>query len=137
MMKSALFWFLAFIAVALIGWFILHKTPKESPTVADIVVYLPKSGDKISSPLSVSGTALGNWYFEATAPVKVLDENGRVIGQGHIDAQGDWMSTTSVPFIGSITFDASSTKNGTVVFMNDNPSGDPARQKSLSVPVQF
>lgn len=107
----------------------------------DIKVSKPASGEAVASPLSLSGQARGSWYFEATAPVKVTDASGKVLGTGHIQAQGEWMTTNFVPFTGTIDFKVSTTSatttSGFVVFNNDNPSGDPARSKSVSIPVVF
>lgn len=103
-----------------------------------IAVDAPFKNATVSSPLVVSGTARGAWYFEASAPVKLLDSAGKVIAQGHINAQGDWMTEDFVPFTATLTFPkqpAGST--GTLVLQNDNPSGDPERQKQLIVPVRF
>lgn len=103
----------------------------------EIVVTSPAVNAKISSPLTVTGKALGNWYFEASAPVLVYDSKGVLLGQGPLKAVGDWMTTNFVNFTGSITFTKPSTTTGYVVFKNDNPSGDPARSKYLVVPVSF
>jgi hypothetical protein len=106
-------------------------------TSDEIVVDVPKLGDKISSPLVVTGRARGPWYFEASAPVMVIDTTGKVLGQGFVEAQGEWMTTEFVPFKGTIRFDSTNSEGGAVIFMNDNPSGDESRSKYLAVPVFF
>jgi len=110
-----------------------------SNTMSDtIVVTSPGGNATVQSPLILSGTARGSWYFEATAPAKLVNAANVVIAQGPITAQGDWMTNDFVPFSGSLTFlpqPAGST--GTLVLMNDNPSGDPANQKELDIPVKF
>jgi hypothetical protein len=114
------------------------NTNPTAETQSDIVVTTPKSGQSISSPISVSGKARGSWFFEASAPVEIQDNAGHVLGQGHIQAQGEWMTTDFVPFTGSIAYTAgATTTSGFVVFKNDNPSGDPSRDKVLSIPVVF
>jgi len=102
----------------------------------DIIVTDPQPGQVISSPLTVSGQARGTWFFEASAPIKVLDSAGHVIGQSHIEATGEWMTDQLVFFTGSVSF-TQATGTGSVVFMNDNPSGDPVRDKSFTVPITF
>ena len=54
------------------------------------------------------------------------------------------MTTDFVPFSGSIEFtkpecaaDADYCKRGSVIFNNDNPSGDPSRDKAVEIPVVF
>lgn len=106
-------------------------------TSDEIVVESPKLGDKIDSPLVVTGRARGPWYFEASAPVMVIDTTGKILGQGYVEAQGEWMTTEFVPFKGTIRFDSTSSEGGAVIFMNDNPSGDESRAKFLAVPIFF
>jgi hypothetical protein len=110
----------------------------------DIKISTPRSGQLVASPLSVSGQARGSWFFEASAPVYLEDASGKKIAQGTIHATGDWMTTNFVPFTGTLTWSASSTATstgnllkGSVIFMNDNPSGDPSLQKTVSVPVVY
>ncbi|MBP6908295.1 MAG: hypothetical protein KBB75_00530, partial [Candidatus Pacebacteria bacterium] len=66
---------------------------KEPFVEENIVIYSPLEGSVISNPLRVSGQARGSWFFEASAPIEVLDENGVSIGQKYITAEGDWMTT--------------------------------------------
>jgi hypothetical protein len=109
-------------------------------STGDIRITSPRSGQVVSSPLTVTGEARGNWFFEASAPVYVVNANGKKIAEGVINAQGDWMTTNFVPFKGTLTWSASSTgtsTKGSLIFMNDNPSGNPTLQKSVAVPVVF
>lgn len=114
-------------------------TATSTNPLADIIVVdAPIDGAAVTSPLTMSGKARGNWYFEASAPVALLDSNGAVIAQGFITANGDWMTADFVPFTGSLTFpDQPAGSTGTLVLSNDNPSGDPTRQKTLDIPVTF
>jgi eight-cysteine-cluster-containing protein len=96
----------------------------------------PLSGALVASPLALSGEAAG-WYFEATFPVKLLDANGKVLASGQARATADWMTTDFVPFTAELDFHAPATATGTLVFKNDNPSGDPARDEIVSIPVTF
>src|SRR5437870_13417637 len=54
------------------------STDTTNKITKDIIVSSPKSGDSISSPITVTVSALGSWYFEATAPVKITDLYGKV-----------------------------------------------------------
>ncbi len=116
------------------------KVPVEniSTSTSDMIrVDRPLPNVLIQSPLVVSGSARGNWYFEATLPVRVFDSTGKLLGSGPAQAQGDWMTTNFVPFQATITFATSTTEAGTVVFAKDNPSGLPANDASVSIPVYF
>lgn len=96
----------------------------------------------VTSPLTVTGFAPGNWYFEASFPVIITDWDGKIIGQSHVQAKDDWTQSGPIRFEGTIEFTAppcSATycEKGTLIFKNDNPSGDPSREKSFEVPVIF
>ena len=111
-----------------------------TPGLSDlIVVNSPKAGGPVSSTtLTVAGKARGTWYFEASFPIQIKNASGTVIAQGPAQAQGDWMTADFVPFAATLSYPAQPAgSHGTIVFKNDNPSGDPARDKSLEVPVVF
>ena len=105
-----------------------------------IHISLPKPNSSVSStsPLTVAGEARGNWYFEASFPVVVVDWDGKIIGQGTAQAQSDWMTDSYVPFKGTIKFEKPSYgTRGAVIFKNDNPSGDPKNAKAVEIPIVF
>jgi hypothetical protein len=102
-----------------------------------ISIVSPNENALIDSPIVVSGIAKGNWFFEAVFPVKVLDGDGMVLGQGQARAEGDWTTTGTVPFSATISFSLSRFTTGTIVFSKDNPSGLPQNAESFSVPIQF
>jgi hypothetical protein len=93
--------------------------------------------DTILSPLTVTGQARGNWFFEASFPIKILDKNGKVIGQGYGQAEGEWMTENFVPWKATLSFIAPLSGGGEVVFMKDNPSGLPEYDAEVRVPVIF
>jgi hypothetical protein len=99
----------------------------------------PIPGQIVTSPGTISGWVTGGgWFFEATFPVKVVDADGTVLGAGRAEAkQGEWTSTGTVLFMGTISFSTPHSATGTVVFLKDNPSGAPYNDESFSVPVRF
>lgn len=97
----------------------------------------PRSGATVSSPLTVSGEARGNWYFEASFPVRLLDANGKELAVAPAQAQGEWMTTEFVPFSVTLTFSLPTTATGTLVLEKDNPSGLPQNAGEVRVPIRF
>lgn len=91
----------------------------------------------IENPVIISGEARGNWYFEASFPVEILDEDGTSLGIAPIQASGEWMTTEYVPFSGTVTFREPTGKEGTIVFHKDNPSGLAEFDDSFAIPVKF
>lgn len=141
-------YFLMFVALVCVGGGIVYVTQKNELPKAVVnlgpmqykdLVYIetPFSGMKVSSPLVVSGRARGNWYFEASFPVKLLDGNGNALVVTPAQAQGDWMTTNYVPFSVTLTFPTPATATGTLILQKDNPSGEPQYDDFVSIPVTF
>lgn len=97
----------------------------------------PLSNTQITSPLNVSGSAVGNWYFEASFPVILKDASGNVLAEASAQAQGDWMTTNSVPFIATLTWGTTTATSGVLILKKDNPSGLPENDNEVSFPVIF
>lgn len=109
----------------------------QSTQEPNIIVTSPQPNQTITSPLSIEGKAKGFWYFEAVAPIRLLDDKGDILASGNIQAQGDWMTSDYVPFKAEITFSYNATTSGILLFHNDNPSGLPENDKEFSVPVNL
>lgn len=102
---------------------------------ANIRVTTPKAGDTVSSPITITGAATGNWYFEASFPILLKDTKGVTIAQTVAQAQGEWMTTEYVPFSVTLPYAVSVTTSATLVFEKDNPSGLPQfdRQHAIAI----
>lgn len=100
-------------------------------------VNAPLPGAKVGSPLTITGRARGNWYFEASFPVRLLDANGNELAVKPAQAIGEWMTTEYVPFSVTLTFAQPTTPTGTLILQKDNPSGLPENDDSVSIPVTF
>ena len=97
----------------------------------------PRPNDTIESPLTILGEARGTWFFEASFPIRLLDEEGELIAEGFAQAQDEWMTEEFVPFRAELTFDAPQGSRGTLRLEKDNPSGLPENDDALIVPVRF
>lgn len=104
-----------------------------------ITVSTPFPNTKVTSPLQVTGSARGNWYFEASFPIRLVDTKGNTILQTHAQAQGEWMTENFVPFTATLTWSSTSTTatSGVLIFMRDNPSGLPQNDAQIEIPVTF
>lgn len=105
-----------------------------------IRVTSPVTGSVVTSPLTVVGEARGNWFFEATFPVYVTDWDGLIIGEGFATAEGEWMTTSFVPFTAVITFNTAEIRGhysnrGTLILKKHNASGLPEHDDALEVPI--
>lgn len=149
---SKILWSLIIILILLLaGYFFITKnvsnTPVPTPPVVsegttykDLVKVTSVSpGSVITSPLQLKGEARGNWFFEASFPLRLLDANGNVVPlePGYVMATGEWMTTNFVPFNSTHTFVSPATATGTLILQKDNPSGEPQFDDSFSIPVRF
>jgi len=113
------------------------NTEKPPVNVDQIKLNVPESGQTISSPVTIVGSARGGWYFEASFPVELQDANGNMITATTAQAQADWMTSEFVPFKATLEFGTPATETGFIVLKKDNPSGLPANDDELRVPVKF
>lgn len=102
-----------------------------------ITITSPRPNQIVGSPLAITGFARGMWFFEASFPVRLLDENGDELASGIATAQGEWMTEDFVPFTAELEFLLSGNGKGTLILEKDNPSGLPENDDSLIVPVEF
>ena len=119
---------------------IATTTPASLDDLITVTSPLPNSSIS-STTITVTGKARGNWYFEASFPIEVFGDPAEgLLGNGIGQAQGDWMTTDYVLFTAKVTILPTIQTPGEtihIILKNDNPSGDPAKQKSLDIPVQF
>jgi hypothetical protein len=139
---------LAVIIVALGGIFVfMPKTtqaPKgiEVPIVADpnLQITSPLAGATVSSPLKVVGNVKGNGWagFEGqVGTVELLDMNGKQLAKGVLTAITEW-TTLPTSFETSLEFvSPGGGQKGWLLFHNENASGDPAKDKIVTLPVTF
>lgn len=123
-------------------------TPTQNPTTtpttpaavydnADtnrIQVTMPAPGATVPSTFTVSGKAVGGWYFEASFPYEMQDASGTKIAEGPVQAQGEWMTPAFVPFSFQVSIPNYKGK-ATLILRNDNPSGLPENAASVSIPI--
>ena len=113
------------------------STEYKSIAGVKIVLYYPSASEKISNPVAVVGEVPGNWPFEASFPITLEDGNGNIIAQTAAHVLGNWMTADLVPFSAQLTYSSSPSGKGKLVLEKDNPSGLPANDDQLSIPVEF
>ena len=113
-----------------------NKEVQKPAEELNIRISTPSVDSVITSPVKIAGEAKG-WYFEASFPVKLVDENGNVLATGLAQAKSDWMQDAYVPFESELTFNSNGTRSGKIIFEKDNPSGLLENAGSFSLPVLF
>lgn len=99
----------------------------------------PRPNEVIKSPLVIRGEARGYWFFEASFPVVLATQDGRVISQGIATAKGEWMTEEFVPFETTLEFENEKITDDSLVLIlkRDNPSGLPENEDALKIPVSI
>ena len=130
-----------YIAVAIIATILLVASITGRATSTELIrVTTPVPGALVRSPLIVSGQARGNWYFEASFPIRLFDSEGKELAVSVVQAQGEWMTTEFVPFEATLKFiiDKNAYSNrGFLILRKDNPSGLPEHDDALEIPIVF
>jgi len=97
----------------------------------------PRPGQSVKSPLLIEGEARGNWFFEASFPLEIYDENNNMLGNTTATAVGEWMTTDFVQFKAALEFTIPTELKGYLLLKKDNPSGLPENDGFLKIPLKF
>jgi len=130
-------WFLTGIIIVSfvfigIGALFVYKSFLEN---LDVMISSVKPYQEVKSPLLVEGKARGTWFFEASFPIKIIDENNRVLGISYVQTQSDWMTKDFVDFKGEISFSVPAPTKGFLILSKDNPTGLPQYDKEVRIPI--
>ena len=117
------------------AYFKLYYKPYEVSPSGLVKITSPRANQTVQSPLTITGEARGVWFFEASFPIKILDESGKILGQGIAQAKSDWMTEEFVPLEAKIDFEAPATEKGFLVLKKDNPSGLPEHDEEFRIPI--
>ncbi|MFA6252038.1 MAG: GerMN domain-containing protein [Candidatus Paceibacterota bacterium] len=108
---------------------------KEIDKNTTIIVDGISEGMSVDSPLILRGRAKGNWFFEGSFPVKLVDSENNSIASGVARATANSLTDEFVPFETRLEFNIPEKKDGMLVFKNDNPSGMPENDIYYRIPV--
>lgn len=119
-----------FIFIILLFFGLVYKFENEVLTLNS-----PYKNSLNSSPINISGEIVGNWTFEASFVLQLLDSNKDPIISKPVMVQGDWMTTNKVPFETTIEYNSVSPQRGYLRFIKENPSDLPELDDQLDVPI--
>ncbi|MEK7540321.1 MAG: Gmad2 immunoglobulin-like domain-containing protein [Patescibacteria group bacterium] len=89
----------------------------------EVHITAPEKNSQVTTPIAVSGTAPGTWFFEGSFPVRLEDLQGNILTQTYTQAQGEWMTEGPVEFTSSVEYSVSEETSAVLVFQPDDPSG--------------
>ncbi len=94
-------------------------------------------GETISGAQVITGVLTGAYFFEANARGALLDADKNVLREFPVTATTDWMTSGPVSFTLTADVTGLPAGEGYLRIANDNPSGDPALDKHMDIPVRF
>jgi hypothetical protein len=131
---------LGVIIVVLAGALLVLPSPSKAPVqnnTEGLQIISPKSGQDVASPLKIIGTANGGGWsgFEGqVGTIKMVDYKGNVLATGILTAVTDW-TKSPLSFETTLNFMPYNSLPIALEFKNENPSGDPAKDKTFTLSV--
>jgi hypothetical protein len=129
---------LGIIIIVLAGVLLFMPRQAKTPVVINaegLQIDSPKSGQEVSSPLEITGITNGwNGFEGQVGTVQLLDYKGNKVTEGILTATTDW-TKPPVNFKATLTFSVKTPGPMTLLFKSENPSGDPASDKTISLPI--
>lgn len=111
----------------------------QNADYSEVEIKSPLANATVSGDFVLKGSMSGTWYFEASAPFKIMDDTYTEVAIGSVQALSDWMTTQRVPFevkLNTATFNA--TGKATIIISSENVQGDDegARKvKMMQIPI--
>lgn len=128
-----------FVVICLFLSACVQSSEDSADSDVSITIETPEEGATVESPLQILGSAPGNWFFEAQAPVFLYAQNdGTLLAQGIATVvSDDWMSTDQVEFEATMNFEVSDTIYAYIILEKANPSGLPENDDSFKWDVSL
>lgn len=95
----------------------------------------PERGTTVARPVFVKGRARGTWFSGGSFPVKVMNDNGKLIGEGRAKATGSTAGENFVYFSGYIPSSLPANGRAVLVFAAADPERLPELERELRVRV--
>lgn len=110
------------------------SVPEAAARTALATVTAPGDGARVKSPLVATGSAPGDWYFEAVFAARLENPDGTVIAQAPAQAQTVWTEPGPKDFRAELPFTVTKETPATLVLEEDMPPED-GRARQVRVPV--
>lgn len=84
----------------------------------------PQPNAEITTPLILSGSVPGPWYFEGSFPIELRSETGDVLAESIAQSTSTWMTSEPVGFEASLDFAVNEPTEATLILSEQNARGD-------------
>jgi len=134
--------FIIAIVLGFYGYLVKRNIDTSNVVKNDkIFVTIPIPNSIVTNPIVIKGEARGNWFFEASFPIIIVDWDGLIVGEGIATAESEWMTTDFVPFLAEIQYTLATSSlystRGAIILKKDNPSGLPENDEAIEIPILF
>lgn len=139
-MNKSIYVVILAIIIVVAGLLMVKNKESQKPVIYKDLIFIssPLEGEKIESPLIIKGEARGNWFFEATFPVVLVNWDGLIIAESYATALGDWMTEDFVPFEALLEFEKPEYgERGAIILQKNNASGLPEFDDALEQTIYF
>lgn len=115
------------ILILIISSFILiwcnWENPSDITNFSDENLKINANIEKDNNKLIINWAASWAWFFEASFPIMLEDDNSKVISKSIATASWNWMTSDYVEFNSELNYSNPETEYWYIIFQNDNPSG--------------
>lgn len=112
----------------------LNKYKYTSNRGVELIINSPIKNESLTSPFVVMGQVPGNWSFEGSFQIELLDKNGERLEAKTVQLIGEWTTEEFVLFDATLKYSGYS-GDATVILHKDNPSGLTKNDDSVSIDV--
>ena len=111
------------------------KNQPDAVAASELVLsHAPSEGARVSSPLTLEGTAPNDWYFEGQFLAKLIGADGAIIAEAPALPQTDWQKPGPVAFVADLVFEVAADTPATLVLQEDmTPEGQTPREKRIAL----
>ncbi len=103
-----------------------------------ITVETPTPNQSVANKFEIRGKARGFWFFEASLPARILDQNKKEVFVFSIETTDEWMTEEFVNFEKVVDLGTSTVpQKGYLEIMKSNPSDLSENNDSLIIPISF
>lgn len=128
---------LVLLACGAAVWMLASYFGDREPVDYEVDLVVPEAGSSVSSPLTLTGRAHDNWFYNDSFPVEVQDIDENILGETVATRQPGVKSEDGFyTFTATVEFSATPGSAGYVVLKRSNPGGQHSNY-STNVPITF
>jgi len=109
--------------------------PRQASAAEYATVEAPAANAHVASPLTVSGAAPENWFYQEEFDAVLLGDDGTVYAQSPAHARTDWNGQGPKPFAAQLAFTVSAETPATILLQEQAMGEDQEDPLQVRIPV--